>query len=168
MYKLNKNGGIVRLADGASIPIDERNRDYQEYMVWLDAGNTPEPYIASLEDAQGELLRQVNFLCDQKMTTLKGGYPEEEIKTWNQQVREAELYHVDPLATVPMLTAMSTARDLPKDVLASRIMTKASAFAGLAGQIVGRRQKLEDDIAAATTLAEAGLLAETILIGWPV
>ena len=33
---------IYRLQDGASIPFDEANTDYQEYLKWLDAGNTPE------------------------------------------------------------------------------------------------------------------------------
>lgn len=35
--------GVVRLDDGAQIPITENNRDYQEYLRWLDLGNTPEP-----------------------------------------------------------------------------------------------------------------------------
>ena len=34
---------IIRLSDHASIPMSEGNRDYQEYLEWLDEGNTPEP-----------------------------------------------------------------------------------------------------------------------------
>ena len=34
---------IQRVSDGASIPFDEGNRDYQEYLKWVEAGNTPEP-----------------------------------------------------------------------------------------------------------------------------
>jgi hypothetical protein len=47
MYKLNNllTGGqsIVRLSDNAFIPFDEGNRDYQEYLKWVEAGNTPLP-----------------------------------------------------------------------------------------------------------------------------
>lgn len=40
-YKLT-TGGILR-SDGANIPKDPDNRDYQAYRNWLDAGGVPEP-----------------------------------------------------------------------------------------------------------------------------
>jgi hypothetical protein len=42
-YQLTSVNAILRLADGAFIPMVEANRDYQEYLEWLAAGNTPLP-----------------------------------------------------------------------------------------------------------------------------
>jgi hypothetical protein len=48
MYKLINNrfnvlSSILRLSDGAFIPLDESNTDYKKYLEWVAAGNTPEP-----------------------------------------------------------------------------------------------------------------------------
>lgn len=44
MYKLTDSPSIiVRIADGAYIPADPDNTDYQAYLEWLAEGNTPEP-----------------------------------------------------------------------------------------------------------------------------
>ena len=37
------NTGIKRIADNAFIPFDPANTDYQEYLKWVEAGNTPLP-----------------------------------------------------------------------------------------------------------------------------
>lgn len=43
MYKLTKYNNVSRLLDGAIIPFDEANTDYQEYLKWLSEGNEPLP-----------------------------------------------------------------------------------------------------------------------------
>jgi len=34
---------VQRLSDGAFIPFDPSNTDYQAYLKWLEAGNVPIP-----------------------------------------------------------------------------------------------------------------------------
>jgi hypothetical protein len=49
MYKLSpilfgqiESGSVIRTTDGAVIPFDPDNTDYQAYLAWVSEGNTPE------------------------------------------------------------------------------------------------------------------------------
>ena len=48
MYKLFTNNQdnvtvVMRVVDKMFIPFDPQNSDYQQYLAWIEAGNTPEP-----------------------------------------------------------------------------------------------------------------------------
>ena len=49
MYKLMKSilgrepSSVIRTTDGAFIPFDPANTDYQAYLKWVAEGNTPLP-----------------------------------------------------------------------------------------------------------------------------
>jgi len=83
-YKLTNTNNIIR--DGnASIPTDPANSDYQQYMVWLTEGNTPEPadpptqaeitniYVTELE-AHYDTVAQVKHYDNRFTCALRAGY----------------------------------------------------------------------------------------------
>jgi hypothetical protein len=41
MYKLTQYQNVIRTADGACIPFDPDNTDYQAFLLWCSEGNTP-------------------------------------------------------------------------------------------------------------------------------
>lgn len=46
-YQLVNEGAVYRVKNGSWIPVDEKNRHYQEYLDWVKAGNIPDPYPVS-------------------------------------------------------------------------------------------------------------------------
>jgi len=62
---------IIRLADGAIIPINTGNIDYQDYLNWLDEGNTP-----ILADTPNTTANEIieNIKIERNRRMLEGGY----------------------------------------------------------------------------------------------
>jgi len=61
MYQLTTNTCIMR-QDGACIPADPANADYQVYLTWVAAGNTPTPVPeTTLQQAQTNQLNKFSM-----------------------------------------------------------------------------------------------------------
>jgi hypothetical protein len=44
-YQLTATDSVIRTEDGACIPADPANRDYAEYLQWVEDGGVPDPYV---------------------------------------------------------------------------------------------------------------------------
>ena len=44
-YQLTATDSIIRTEDGACIPADPANRDYAEYLKWVEDGGVADPYV---------------------------------------------------------------------------------------------------------------------------
>jgi len=54
MYKLTDQELVIRTTDGACIPFDPDNKDYQDYLKWLETGNEPLLYEADITIAEAD------------------------------------------------------------------------------------------------------------------
>lgn len=128
-------------------------------LVEIEAANAP-----SLADLKAAKKIEVNKECDLRMNALVASYPAQEVATFAKQETEARAFLANSAASTPLIDALAANRGVPKAELAARIVAKADAFAAYAGRVIGYRQKLEDQIDAAT---EATLGAIDPLAGWP-
>ena len=112
----------------------------------LDAGDD-----AKLEAVKAAKRLEINEACNAAVAALAASYPEREIQSWPQQVKEAEALAADPQAATPLLTAIAEARSLPLAELASRVLGKMNAYSAASGALIGRRQAAEELIDVAAT-----------------
>ncbi|MDU9398019.1 hypothetical protein [Pseudomonas sp. zfem003] len=118
--------------------------------LWREVWKLP-----AVEIMAREKNRELNIRFAEKMSSIKGQYPHDEIFSWDKQ--EAEARNGGGSFT----RALAEARGLDHEELLKRIIAKADAFAAFSATLIGVRQRLVDEISAAST-------AEEILaIEWP-
>lgn len=122
--------------------------------VEFDAGDE-----AKLEAVKAAKRAEINAACDIAVASLAASYPEREVQSWPQQVKEAEALAADPQAQAPLLAAIAEARSLPLAELASRVLGKMNAYAAASGALIGRRQAAEDLIDLADTAEDVASVA---------
>lgn len=58
MYKLNIAGEVVYADTDATVPVSGGNPEWQTYLAWVAAGNTPAPYAEPVADTAARAARQ--------------------------------------------------------------------------------------------------------------
>ena len=117
-----------------------------DYLGELDYPADP---VARLAAAKAAKLEQIKEACDKAVGMLTATYPQVEIQSWPQQVKEADAYAADPATPVPLLESIAAERGLTVAELVGRVHAKVQGYAVASGQLIGRRQSLEDAIDAA-------------------
>jgi hypothetical protein len=107
-----------------------------------------EPTLPELKVAKKA---QINGAFEQTMQMITAGYPQDEIASWGKQEQEARAFVANAESATPLIGALAETRRVDKPDLVARIIYKADAFAQISGQLIGKRQALEDAIDAAET-----------------
>ena len=120
---------------------------------------------AQLRAARIERLAAANAATDELLARLSVSYPDLEVASWPQQVKEAEALQADPAADAPLLDSLAAARGIEREDLAGRVLAKSAAYCAASGTIIGARQRIEDLLDAAQdadALAAVPTLAEVL------
>lgn len=151
--------GVVRVADGAYIPPDPKNRDWQEYLLWLSQGNTPAPE-RTLAEAKERARARITDARNRALTTLAATFSGNEwdadeltstrIANALTMIREAGAIGIPTPTEIAWRTADNRDRTLSLVEL-----TQLGATIFLAQQQVwGNQAALKNQIDAARTEAE--------------
>ncbi|WP_067586376.1 hypothetical protein [Endozoicomonas ascidiicola] len=157
MYQLARDG-VIRLSDNQFIKDDPMDGDgWFDYQQWLSEGNTPAPEQVDpvqLAEVKSAKLHEINDWADATLGEVTKTYPMHEVVTWDQQNQEARKFKADRFAHTPLLDGICQSRGIDKAEICNRIIAKADAFQVLTGQVIGRRQAMEDRLDKASTVDE--------------
>ena len=77
-YSINDLGALVRSSDGACIPLDPANLDYQAYLSWVGEGNqAPQASLADKHAAQWLAIKN-----ERDRRTMQNGYFAPSVSKW--------------------------------------------------------------------------------------
>jgi len=91
-------------------------------------------------------LEQLNADAEAQLAAIRAKYPLSEILSWPKQEAEARAHVVGKGADTPLLSAMAEIRGMTLDELAGRVIGKADVYTALVAQVIGNRQKAEDEL----------------------
>lgn len=111
-----------------------------------------------LTEAIDRALSAINQACDAELGDIRAKYPESEVLSWTKQEDEARHWAADSTTDTPLVDALAAERGVDKAELVSRIIAKADAYTLAVGTMVGKRQRLEDQILALQEAVEADAL----------
>lgn len=109
---------------------------------------------ALASQARAERLVQLNEDADALLSQLDESYPDREVLTWDQQVKEADALQDSPDAVTPLLASLAQYRGVDLELLALKVLEKSALYKVASGQIMGARQWVEQSLQAAQTHEE--------------
>lgn len=118
----------------------------------------PAPTLAALKLAKKSEITQA---FNASMSQVVGDTPSYVISSWGKQEAQARSF-VNPATTlVPTLLIdnMASERGIQKPLLAGKIIQKADLYETYCGQLIGKYQRLEDAIDAASTKAAVAAIS---------
>jgi hypothetical protein len=119
---------------------------------------------ATFDQAVIDSRAEIRQAAQAAYSALTASYPDCEVSTFNKQEKEARAYALDPTVITPIIDAIVAENGADKAVQVDRVIQKADVFEVSAGQVVGKRQRLESELD--TLLYPGNILADIEAITW--
>lgn len=164
MYARNNKFGIeividpTVFADGVEfIEIPLHLSDWVNEYWRIDEGGNFKPPSEQywVEQIKNKRLSSANNDLELQLAELVAGYSEGEIKSWPQQIKEAEALSLNENAETPFLSVLANTRQIDLHELAGRVMQKSMLYSTVSAKRIGARQRIEDLLTASNTAEEA-------------
>jgi hypothetical protein len=116
-------------------------------------------------EARSAAVSRNNFAYNVATHLITADYPQLEKDTWPTQDKEIKAYQADPEnALTPWIDTAATVRGLERIDYINRTIAKVALFEQVSAYLTGLRQKYEDQIKAATSVAAVEALTFTYSI----
>jgi len=96
----------------------------------------------------------INAWAERQLAMLAREYPQGEVNSWAQQLREADAILDNEQEDAPLLHAIAIARGIAIRELAVRVKKRAAEYSQQSGQIIGQRQAWLDQLATVDIAAD--------------
>jgi hypothetical protein len=138
---------------GADVPLNIglRPRGEGEPGFAGEAASVTEPAPLSIGAIRSAAKAKVVAWADQFGARFTAGYPQSEIASWGEKLRQARAYADDPNADVPLIRAEAQGLGVTPALLADRVISKGAVYEQAAAMIAVVRQKTIAGIDAAHT-----------------
>jgi hypothetical protein len=109
----------------------------------------------AFSDAYARKLVDNNDAYERTSASVTAGYPQMEKDTWPTQDKEVKAWQADPEnASTPWIDLAAQVRGIGREAYLQRTLSKTQQFEQISAYLTGLRQKYEDQIKVAETIAE--------------
>lgn len=119
----------------------------------------PEVVPPTLAEVKAAKCIEVRASAARAMESLAAPYLPQERESWDTQFKEATEWLADNGASVPMIAAMASNRGITVADLVGKIMENANLYRDAIGAMLGKQQRMLDEVAAAATVEAVNAIA---------
>lgn len=105
----------------------------------------------SIDELKSAKLAEIDAAFEMEAGEFMGGYPLSERLTWPVQQAEALSWKANPSVATPYLDSVATARGIDLQDMRQRTLEMAEQFIAGSAPLLGKRQRLRDEIESART-----------------